>query len=126
MLVFIILLVIAILLLVLSFFKKDRVAKVEEELEQLALAHMQDVYQLKKKIKILEEELLLQDIPAMLPVGESESSKGVQINAILKNQVLSLHQQGLAVNQIARQSTLPPETVMEIIEMDRLRGNSYE
>ncbi|MDM5313345.1 hypothetical protein [Peribacillus frigoritolerans] len=46
----------AIVLLIISFFGKDKVAKLEEDLEQMTLTYMQDIYQLKKKVKILEEE----------------------------------------------------------------------
>jgi hypothetical protein len=48
----------ATLLLCLSFFKRDRVKDLEEQLEQLSLTMMQENYQMKKRIKILEEELL--------------------------------------------------------------------
>ena len=41
-------------------------AKLEEELEQVTLTHMQDIYQLKKKVGILEEELMIQDQPKSL------------------------------------------------------------
>ncbi len=51
----------AILLLVLSFFKRDKVKDLEEQVEQLSLTTIQETYQMKKRIKILEEELLFQD-----------------------------------------------------------------
>lgn len=51
----------AILLLILSFFKRDKVKDLEEQLEQLSLMTIQESYQMNKRIKILEEELLFQD-----------------------------------------------------------------
>lgn len=54
--------VIAIALFVLSFFIRDRFEKIEGELEQLSISTMQETYQLKKKIKVLEEELLTEDL----------------------------------------------------------------
>ncbi len=51
----------AILLLVLSFFKRDKVKDLEEQLEQMSLTNIQENYQIKKRVKILEEELLFQD-----------------------------------------------------------------
>ncbi|KAA0549410.1 hypothetical protein FZW96_05740 [Bacillus sp. BGMRC 2118] len=51
----------AVLLLILSFFKRDKVNDIEEQLEQLSLTVMQENYQMKKRIKILEEELLFHD-----------------------------------------------------------------
>ncbi|SFA70931.1 hypothetical protein SAMN04488072_101158 [Lentibacillus halodurans] len=53
--------VIAVVLLVLSFFMNDKFDDLESELEQLSISTMQENYQMKKKIKILEEELLTDD-----------------------------------------------------------------
>ncbi|MEC5422247.1 hypothetical protein QGM71_01935 [Virgibacillus sp. C22-A2] len=49
-------------LFVLSFFMNDRLEDLENQLEQFSITTMQDTYQMKKKIKILEEELLTEDI----------------------------------------------------------------
>jgi hypothetical protein len=119
--VFITLLTIAILLLIFSFFKKDHVKKLQEELEELTLTHMQDVYQLKRKVKILEEELLIQDGSTGGFISQS-MNKAQPINEILKVQVLSLYQQGRSLEQITKQSTLPMETVRKIIEENGTRG----
>lgn len=118
------LLSLAILLFIAAFFKKDRISKLEEDLEQLTLTHMQDIYLLKKKIKILEEEFLVEDLPVS-PILSEKKKQQVPINEILKNQVLSLYQQGLSLNQISTQSTLSTETITEIIE-ESLRGSTYE
>ncbi|MFC3039069.1 hypothetical protein ACFOGI_02215 [Virgibacillus xinjiangensis] len=53
---------VAVVLFVLSFFLNDRFKEMESQLEQLTLTTMQDNYQLKKKVKILEGELLTQDL----------------------------------------------------------------
>lgn len=50
--------VVAVVLLILSLFMKDRIDDLENQVEQLSLSNMQDTYQLKKKIKVLEEEIL--------------------------------------------------------------------
>lgn len=52
------LLVLAILLLILSFFKADRVTDLERNIEEMSLQHVQDIFQLKRQVRILEEELL--------------------------------------------------------------------
>ncbi|WP_152656222.1 hypothetical protein [Oceanobacillus sp. CFH 90083] len=54
--------VIGIVLFILSFFINDRLEEVESQLEQLSITTMQDTYQLKKKVSVLEEELLPQKI----------------------------------------------------------------
>ncbi len=48
----------SIVLLVLSFFKKDKYKELENQVENLTMIVMQENYQLKKKMKVLEEELL--------------------------------------------------------------------
>lgn len=120
----------AIVLLVISLFKKGKMAKLEEELEQVTLTNMQDIYQLKKKVSILEEELLIQDQPSFYSSSTSQfiSSKAqsVAINEILKNQVLALHRQGCSLEQIEKQSTLTKEQIIEVIKEQRLRGKEYE
>ncbi|WP_100010649.1 hypothetical protein [Lentibacillus sediminis] len=51
-------LAIAVVLFALSFFMNDKFENLEGQIEQLSITTMQDTYQMKKKIKILEEELL--------------------------------------------------------------------
>ncbi|PLT34703.1 hypothetical protein [Bacillus sp. V5-8f] len=124
--IFIILLAGAILLLIYSFFKRDNVKKIQEDLEELTLTHMQDIYQLKRKIKILEEELLIQEDTAgrlkPLIAGKESPMRQQPINEILKAQVLSLYQQGLSLEQITKQSTLSMEAVRSVIEESHTRG----
>ncbi|MCH1624934.1 hypothetical protein [Fredinandcohnia quinoae] len=55
------LLSIAIILLIISFFGRDKVKVLEEQVDQLTLTVMQESYVLKKKLKVLEEELLMND-----------------------------------------------------------------
>ncbi|MGX2960465.1 hypothetical protein JNUCC23_14515 [Peribacillus sp. JNUCC 23] len=108
------LLVFSSILLLISFFTKDHV-KLEEEIEQMTITHMQEMYQIKKKIKILEEELLIQENPPSYTVHKPNNAAS-QINEILKSQVLSLYQQGISLEQIAKQSTLSMDTVITVIE----------
>ncbi|WP_419881396.1 hypothetical protein ACN6MY_17895 [Peribacillus sp. B-H-3] len=122
------LLALSIMFIVLSFFKRDRVSKLEDDLEQMTLSHMQDMYVLKKKIKVLEEELLLQDPPAAMlkPSAPAASKRSLPINEILRSQVLSLFQQGLSLEQIERQSALSREDIMTVIEEQGSRGYLHE
>ncbi|MCL7747197.1 hypothetical protein [Halalkalibacter alkaliphilus] len=55
----IVLLSFAVLLFILSFFRKDRIKQVEKQLDHMSITYMQEIYQLKKKIQVLEEELLV-------------------------------------------------------------------
>ncbi|WP_188453653.1 hypothetical protein [Virgibacillus oceani] len=69
--VLITLIAVAIVLFVLSFFMNDKFEELESQLEQLSISTMQDTYQMKKKIKILEEELLTEEI---LPTHENHKN----------------------------------------------------
>ncbi|WP_017755789.1 hypothetical protein [Calidifontibacillus oryziterrae] len=51
----------SIVLLVLSFFQKDKYKELESQIETLTMTVMQENYQLKKKMKVLEEELLVNE-----------------------------------------------------------------
>ena len=55
-------LIIAVMLFILSYFMNDRLEELESQVEQLSISTMQDTYQIKKKIKTLEEELLSDDV----------------------------------------------------------------
>ncbi|MFC4404209.1 hypothetical protein [Gracilibacillus xinjiangensis] len=53
--------IIAIILWILSFFMQDKFKQIEEQFEQFSISTLQETYQLKKKVNILEEELLVND-----------------------------------------------------------------
>ena len=52
----------SLLLFILSFFIKDPNKELRKEFDQFSMQQFQEVYQIKKKLKILEEELLVNDI----------------------------------------------------------------
>lgn len=108
-----ILFVLASLLFVISFFLKDPYKELREEIDQLTIQQIQDLYQIKKKLKVLEEELLVND--TSMEKQSSFHSGKKQIHEIIKNQVWSLAQQGMDINQIAKQSSLTNREVQEII-----------
>jgi len=60
------LIVVAIALFVLSYFVNDKFEELESQIDQLSISTKQDSYQMKKKIKILEEELLPEDLEEKL------------------------------------------------------------
>ncbi|MBT2685697.1 hypothetical protein [Bacillus sp. ISL-37] len=105
--------VLAALLFAISFFLKDPYKELREEIDQLTIQQIQDLYQIKKKLKVLEEELLVND--TTLEKQSSFNTGKNQIHDIIKNQVWSLAQQGMDINQIAKQSSLTNQEVQEII-----------
>ena len=119
------LLAFAVILLLLSAFMKDPYKILREEIEQLSMQQIQDMYVVKKKLKVLEEELLVNDTDFQ-PVSSIRSPKIAtekkEIHEIIKNQVWSLVQQGLTIDQIARQSSLTVSEVESIIAEKMGRG----
>lgn len=108
--IIIILLSASILLFIISFFQKDSVKIIEKEVEQLSMNMLQEQYMLKKRMKVLEEELLLED--DLLPTQPRKTNTP---NEILKSHVLALYNQGLDMKQISQQSSLPLAAVKDII-----------
>lgn len=99
----------------LSFFVKDRSRLLEKEVEDLSLQFLQETYQLKKKIKVLEEELLIGPPVTSLQKTAAAGETAASVNEILKNQVISLYYQGVKLEDIARQSSLSLSQVRQIL-----------
>lgn len=111
------LLVLAILLFILSFFKADRVTDLERNVEEMSLQHIQDMFQLKRKIRILEEELLTPDQNHYSASRQSSNEdSALKVNEILKNQVISLYQQGFSIDEISTRSTLSHNDIIQILQ----------
>lgn len=110
----IIMIIIAVLLIVASFVMPDYSKQVKEDVDQLSIQLYQETYQIKKRLKVLEEELLIPNNDISL---NKQSSK--KVNPIIVNQVHLLNEQGLSVDQIAKQSALTIEEVNEILEVDK-------
>lgn len=118
--------VFSILLLLVSFFLKDPYKEIREELDQLSMQQLQEVYQIKKKLKVLEEELLVSDIELSPPLSQMGSSDKKIVHDIIKNQVWSLAQQGTPIEQIAKLSSLSFQDVQGILMEFSFRGEKHE
>lgn len=110
-LVLITLIVIAIVLIVVSFFANDQFSELEKQLEQFSISTMQDTYQMKKKIKILEEELLTENISGFSTQANYEHEN----KPLVIQKVYHLHQQGYSVEEIAVQTDLNAHDVQTIL-----------
>jgi hypothetical protein len=110
--------VIAVLLFILSFFMPDPYKELREELDRLSIEWHQDAFSIKKRLKILEEEMLI-------PPGFSEPERK-RYNPIIVNQVRLLDKQGLPVEKIARLSSLEREDVIHILRDGKNRGELDE
>ncbi len=109
--IIILLLGFSLLLFLVSFFQKDPYKELKEEVDQLTLQHVQELYQMKQRLRILEEELLVSD-----DHFTSFTKTSNEIHDIIKNQVLALAQQGKQIEQIASQSSLAIDDVYRILK----------
>ncbi|MFK3937676.1 hypothetical protein ACI2JA_09240 [Alkalihalobacillus sp. NPDC078783] len=102
-----ILLGVAVLLILLSFFRKERNSKYEQQIENMSISFMQEIYQLKKQIRTLEldAEIVAQHTPLA-----TRSETQVQI----MRDVLDLHKRGYSTEGIAS------ETGLNAMEVDQV------
>lgn len=107
--VIIVLFSISTLFFILSFFKKDNTKELEKQLDHFTMTTMQEFYQLKKKIQILEEELLANTSNEYF-TEQIPSSK----NDLL-NEVVTYYNQGYSIEKIAQFTTLSENEVMSLI-----------
>ncbi len=66
-LIILILMIVGLVALAVSYFKQDSIKQVEGQLEENSITMMQELYKVKKKIRVLEEEIML---------GDQDHSKG--------------------------------------------------
>ena len=138
-----IVMVIGIVLIILSFFIKDSSKKTERDLEELSISIYQETNSIKRRLKIAEEELLLEpnfkvqapkvqakpspmatfqqvaeQVKAAHAMNESvqqAAPKTKPVNSILVSQVMELNRQGLSIEEISKRSTLTPEQIQGIL-----------
>lgn len=108
----IIIMIIGILLIIVSFFLKDSTKKMESEVEELSITLYQETSAIKRRLKIVEEELLLEG--SKITVPKKQKTKPV-IHEIIRSQVLELHKQGYSLPEISKRSSLSIEDVKYVI-----------
>jgi hypothetical protein len=101
--------VVSILLIGISFFQRDQVKDIEQELDHLSVSSMQEIYKLKKKVRVLEEEILQND----LEISEDDS-----IDAQTLQRIVMKHNQGLSNEAIARSEYLSEEEIASILKQN--------
>ncbi|MGY0692913.1 hypothetical protein ACW2QC_09020 [Virgibacillus sp. FSP13] len=108
--VLITLIAVAVILFVLTFFMNDKFDDLENQFEQFSISTMQDTYQLKKKVKILEEELLTEDFSTDIQPTRTEEKK-----PLLIQKVYNLHQQGYSTEAISERTGLSSNDIKAIL-----------
>ncbi len=128
----IILMIIGILCMILSFFTKDSSKKVEKDVEELSISIYQETNSIKRRLKVVEEELLLEpNFHVKSPANQKQESinkykineqlsinlikKSKPINEILVRQVIELDKQGYSIVEISKLSTLSEDQVTNIL-----------
>lgn len=108
-----IIMALGVLLIAISFFVKDTSKKVEAEVEDLSFTVYQETSALKRRMKVIEEELLIEPIHAA-PKKNPTVVKPI-VHEIIRNQVLELHKQGYSLKEISTRSSLSVEEVKSVI-----------
>lgn len=115
-----ILIIIGAIIVIISFFIGNTSKRTEKDLEQLTLTFYNENNQLKQRIKVIEEELLLpsktsaiKQTPKKAPAVNVSS-----LNKILVSQVLVLHDQGYSVSEIAKRSSLSYDEITSILQQE--------
>lgn len=102
------LIIVSIVLIVISFFMTDKIDQLESQYEELSISTMQDTYQIRKQIRVLEEELLTDGL-------QSQSTEQSSRQPMLIQKVYDLSQKGLSVSEIASETNLDHHAVKAII-----------
>ncbi len=132
----IILIMIGIVCIIISFFIKDSTKKIEKDIEDLSISIYQETNSIKRRLKVVEEELMLEPnfqvkSPAnsntinkakknefinTLNPKQQELKKTKPIPEILVRQVIELDKQGYSVSEISKLSTLAEVRIHEILQ----------
>ena len=115
-----ILIIVGIIIIIASFFVGNQSKQLEKDVEELSLNFYQETHQLKRRLKVVEEELLIEPQTFAKPkkkVSPKPNTKvGINgIHQILISQVLTLHKQGYNTDEISNRSALSSDQVKAII-----------
>ena len=115
------LVIISLVIIGLSFFQKDRVKDLEEEFEQLSMDVVQDKYKIERRMKVLEEELLVAPTPKIAPKNVKPSvEKSDKVSD--EDIAISLFLKGYKAEQIAQFTSIPMEKVERAIMKAKMKG----
>lgn len=117
-----ILIIIGIITVIISFFIGSSTRSYADDLEKVSISLHQETNGLKKRLRTVEEELMIG--VGTMPTPTNKQAQPVQhqpkpIHEIIVNQILSLHAQGFTTEEIAKRSSL---TSIEVSEVLRSKG----
>ena len=105
----IILLAIAIILLFISFFTKNKENAITTEITDFTLQMTKDLHSLKKRVVELEEA-------SGIAIPQEDIPSPKKINELTKQQTIRLYEQGNTFDEIAKKIEIPETTVQLIID----------
>lgn len=108
-----ILVVVGLISVVVSFVIGNPSDKYSDELEKVSISLHQETSGLKKRLRAVEEELMIGHGPIMSSVQEKQKAK--PIHEIIVNQILSLHSQNFSIDDIAKRSSLKNAEVIAVL-----------
>lgn len=100
-----------ILVIIVSLFM-SRSQNTDADTEDISVTLYKETSQIKRRLKVIEEELLLDSVP-LKPSSSKPAAAG--IHQILVSQVLALHKQGYNIVQITERSSLTAQQIEKII-----------
>lgn len=105
------LIVVSIVLFAITFKMNDSFSQLESQFEQLSITTMQDIYQVQQKLKVLEEELLTENLGQL----NVEKSKSINQPFLLK-EVHRLHDEGYSIDKIVEKTGLNEYDIRTILK----------
>ena len=112
-----ILLIIGVLAVIASFFVSGKTREMNDELENVSISLHQETSNLKKRVRLLEEELMVAS-PALDSVSTAPKKT---IHAIIINQITSLHSQGYTIHEISKRASLSEKEVSDVLHSKGVR-----
>ena len=130
-----IIMIIGICFPILSFCVKAKTKKIEKDVEELSINIYQETNAIKRRLKLVEEELLLDGTSVAMsavsqqkksyapiskktpaPTSINNQSSVKPVHSILVSQVLELGKQGMSVPEIQKRSALSAEQIVHILK----------
>lgn len=106
------LIIIGLIAVIASFFTGKSTNNYADELEKVSISLHQETSGLKKRMRAIEEELMI----TINPVKKNTKKTQKPIHEIIINQVLSLNSQGFSIEDIAKRSSLSTEEVLSVLK----------
>lgn len=109
----IVLIIIGIVIVIISFFIENTARSYSDDLERVSISLHQETNGMKKRLKAVEEELMIGI--GQIPKNEKQIPKTKPVHEIIVNQIFSLHTQGFSVEAIAKRSSLTSAEVNAVL-----------